>query len=148
MNYFIFSTEGDWDTTSLYLNGEEFPANRLYLRFETGRDNDGEPRKGGLSLGGEATAYALPQQGGAGEWALFPGKIDLDFPTHKVTIENSSPTFAIELTRVWLDNVDVSSQLLDVEVDIDAIDNRVTAYLTLFKPHLFGADEVATYTLL
>ena len=148
MNYFIFNTGGDWDSTSLYLNGEEFPANRLYLRFETGRDVDGEPRKGGVTNGGEATGYALPQQSGAGEWALFPGKIDLEFPTHKVTIENQTPNFAIELTRVWLDGQDVSDELLDLEIDVDAIDNRVSAYLTLFKPRLFGADEIATHTLL
>lgn len=148
MNYFIFNTGGDWDSTSLYLNGEEFPANRLYLRFETGRDYDGEPRKGGVQNGGQATAFALPQQSGAGEWALFPGKIDLEFPTRRVTITNDSPNFAIEMTRVWLDGQDVSNELLDLEIDIDAIENRVTAYLTLYKPHFFGADEVATYTLI
>lgn len=148
MNYFIFSTGGDWDTTSLYLNGENFPSKHLFVKFETGRDYDGEPRKGGLSNGGEATAYVLPEQTGAGEWAIFPGKIDLEFPTHKVTIENQSPTFAIELTRVWLDERDVSDELLDLEIDVDAIQNRVSAYLTLFKPHFFGADEVATHTLL
>ena len=148
MNYFIFNTGGDWDSTSLYLNGEEFPANRLYLKFETGRDYDGDPRRGGLENGGEASCFALPQQSGAGEWALFPGKIDLEFPTHKVTIQNETPTFAIEMTRVWLDGHDVSNELLDLEIDIDAIENRVSAYLTLFKPHMFGADEIATTTLI
>lgn len=148
MNYFIFSTGGDWDTTSLYLNGENFPSQRLLIQIETGRDYNGDPRRGGLTNGGQATALVQPEQGGAGEWAIFPGKIDLEFPTQKVTIENQSPTFAIELTRVLLDNVDVSNELLDLNIDINAIDNQVSAYLTLYKPHLFGADEVATYTLL
>jgi len=148
MNYFIFSTGGDWDTTSLYLNGENFPSQRLLIQIETGRDYNGDPRRGGLSNGGQATALVQPEQSGAGEWAIFPGKIDLEFPTHKVTIENQSPTFAIELTKVWLDNVDVSAELLDLMIDVNAIDNQVSAYLTLYKPHLFGADEVATYTLL
>jgi hypothetical protein len=148
MNYFIFSTGGDWDTTSLYLNGENFPSQRLLIQIETGRDYNGDPRRGGLTNGGQATALVQPEQSGAGEWAIFPGKIDLEFPTHKVTIENQSPTFAIELTRVLLDNVDVSNELLDLNIDINAIDNQVSAYLTLYKPHLFGADEVATYTLL
>lgn len=148
MNYFIFNTGGDWDSTSLYLNGENFPANRLYIRFETGRDYDGQPSRGGLANGGQATAYAQPQDDGAREWALFPGKIDLEFPRHKLTIQNDSPTFAIELTRVLLDGEDVSDQLLDIEIDVDAINDRVTAYLTLFKHHLFGADEIATFTLL
>lgn len=148
MNYFIFSTGGDWDSTSLYLNGEEFPAQKLIIHFETGRNYDGEPRKGGLDNGGEATAFVLPEQTGAGEWAIFPGKIDLEFPTHRVTIENNSPTFAIELTKVRLDSEDVSHMLLDLSVEIDAIENRASAYLTLFKPRLLGADEIATYTLI
>jgi hypothetical protein len=148
MNYFIFNTGGDWDTTSLYLNGEEFPADQLMIQIETGRDDYGEPRKGGLSNGGQATAFVMPQKVGEGEWALFPGKIDLEFPTHKVTIENQSPMFALELTRVWLDNEDVSDKLLDLTIDIDAVQNRATAYLTLFKPRFLGADEIATYTLI
>lgn len=148
MNYFIFSTGGDWDTTSLYRNGEEFPANRLYIKFETGRDEDGEPRKGGLENGGDATCYIAPQQTSTGDWALFPGKIDLEFPRHKLTIENNTPNFAIELTRVTLDNRDVSNEILDIEIDVDAIQNRVSAYLTTYKHHVFGADEVATHTLL
>lgn len=148
MNYFIFSTGGDWDSTSLYLNGEEFQSQKLMIQFETGRDYDGDPRRGGVENGGQATAFVLPQQGGAGEWAIFPGKIDLEFPTHRVTIENNSPTFAIELTKVRLDSEDVSHQLLDLVVEIDAIENRASAYLTLFKPRLLGADEIATYTLI
>ena len=147
MNYFIFNTGGDWDSTGLYLNGDEFAADRLYLKIETGRDYDGEPRKGGLRNGGQGTCYANPQ-GKSEEWAIFPGKIDLEFPTHKVTLENQSPTFALELTKVTLDGQDVSDELLDLEIDVNAINDQVTAYLTLYKPKLFGADEIATYTLI
>ena len=147
MNYFIFNTGGDWDSTGLYLNGDEFPADRLYLRIETGRDSNGEPRKGGLRNGGQGTCFVLPQ-GKTEEWAVFPGKIDLEFPTHKITLENQSPTFALELTRVTLDGNDVSDELLDLEIDVNAINDNVTAYLTLYKPKLFGADEIATYTLI
>ena len=148
MNYFIFNTGGDWDSTGLYLNGDEFPANRLYLKFETGRDASGDPRKGGVGNGGDATCFVIPQKDGAREWAIFPGRIDLEFPTHKVTIVNETPNFSIEMTAVTLDGQDVSHEILDLEIDIDAIEDRAGAYLTLFKPRLFGADEIATYTLL
>ena len=148
MNYFIFNTGGDWDSTGLYLNGDEFPSDRLYLKFETGRDYDGNPRKGGVQNGGDAYCYVLPQKSGDGEYAVFPGRIDLEFPTHKVTIENQSPNFAIELTRVTLDGKEITDELLDIEIDVNAIENNVSAYLRLFKPKLFGADEIATYTLL
>ena len=147
MNYFIFNTGGDWDSTTLYRNGDEFLADRLFLSLETGRDEFGNPRRGGLENGGEMSAYALPQ-GQDAEFALFPGKIDLEFPTHKVTIENNSPNFAIEFTRIWLDNVDVTLQMMELQVDINPVDNQVSAYLTLFKLKFLGADEVATYNLL
>lgn len=147
MNYFIFQTEGSWETTTLFLNGEEFLASRLFIQCETGRDWDGDPVKGGLRNGGQMTAYVQPQDGGV-DYALFPGKIDLEFPTRKVTIENQSANFAIEFTRVYLDGQEISDELLDIQIDIDAINNNVTASLTVFRPRLFGADEVATYSLI
>lgn len=148
MRYFIFNTGGDWDSTTLFLNGEEYPAARLYLEIQTGRDYEGQPRKGGLQVGGDAQAFVLPQDPDGREEAIFPGRIDLEFPTHKVTIENDSPNFAIELTRVTLDGRDVSDELYELLVNIDATNNEVQAYLMLFKPHFLAADEMATYNLL
>jgi hypothetical protein len=148
MNYFIFNTGGDWDSTTLYNNGQEFLANQLYIKLETSRDYDGRPMRGGLRNGGDASAYAVSQDDSVGQYAIFPGKIDLEVPTHKVTIENTSPMFAIEFTRVWLDSVEVTEQVTDIEVNVDAVNNQVSGYITVYKPHFLGADEVATYNLL
>jgi len=148
VNYFIFSTRGDWDSTSLYNNGQEFLAGKLYIQLSTSRDLDGSPVRGGLSNGGAMTAYVLPQEDGANEFAIFPGKIDLDVPTHKVTVENTSPQFAIEFTRVWLDGEDVTEQVVDLEVNVDAINNNVSGFITIYKHHFLASDEVATYNLL
>ncbi|HWD39831.1 MAG TPA: hypothetical protein VG944_13360 [Fimbriimonas sp.] len=148
MNYFIFNTGGDWDSTTLYNNGEEFMANQLFIQLNTYRDMDGRPMRGGIGNGGEITAYVQPQDDNAGQYAIFPGKIDLECPTHKLTLENTSPMFAFEFTRVVLDNVDISDQVVDVEVNIDAINNEVSGYVTVYKPHFLGADEIATYNLL
>ena len=148
MNYFIFNTGGDWDSTTLYNNGQEFAANKLFIQLNTTRDMDGRPMRGGLRNGGSMTAYVLPQDDNAGEYAIFPGKIDLEVPTHKVTIENTSPQFAIEFTQIWLDGSDVTDQVTDLEVTVDAINNQVSGFVTLFKPHFITADEVATYNLL
>jgi hypothetical protein len=147
MNYFIFNTGGDWDTTTLYNNGQEFQADKLFIQLNTARDFDGSPTRGGLRNGGNMSAYVLPM-GQSDEFAIFPGKIDIEVPTHKITIENTSPMFAIEFTRVWLDNAEVTDQVVDIEVIVDAIQNQVSGYITVYKPHFLGADEVATYNLL
>ncbi len=93
-------------------------------------------------------AYILPQDDDATEQAIFPGKIDLEFPTHKVTIENESPMFAVEMTTIWLDGQEVSGEITELQINIDAINNEVSAFLTLYRPHVFAADEVATYNLI
>jgi hypothetical protein len=148
MNYFIFNTGGDWDSTTLYNNGEEFLASKLFLQLNTTRDMDGRPIRGGLSNGGSMTAYVQPQDENASEFAIFPGKIDLEVPTHKVSVENTSPQFAIEFTRVWLDGEDVTNQVVDLEFNVDAVNNNVSGYVTIYKPHFLAADEVATFNLL
>src|SRR4051812_21960804 len=114
MRYFIFNTGGDWDSTTLFLNGEEYPASRLFLQLETGRDAYGQPRRGGLQNGGQMEAFILPQDQSLNEQAIFPGRIDLEFPMHKVTIENETPNFVIEMTRILLDGKDVSNEISDL----------------------------------
>ncbi len=147
MNYFIFNTGGDWDSTTLYNNGQEFLANQLFIELQVNRDFDGGPLRGGIANGGTITAYAEPQDGSP-QYAIFPGKIDLEMPTHKLTIDNSSPQFAFEFTQVIFDNVDVTSEVVEIQVNIDAVNNEVSGYIVLFKHHFLSADEVATFNLL
>ena len=147
MRYFIFSTQGDWDTTTLFLNGDEYAASKLYVELQTGRDDFGNVVRGGLGNGGQMQAYIMPQDGSP-EQAIFPGRIDFEFPTHRVTIENQSPMFAVEMTTIVLDGQDVSGEVTEMTINIDAINNEVSAFITLYKPHVFAADEIASYNLL
>ncbi|MHB8635094.1 MAG: hypothetical protein ACYC96_01320 [Fimbriimonadaceae bacterium] len=147
-NYFIFSTSGDWDSTTLFNNGDEYVADRLYIDLKAGRDDFGNFVRGGLVNGSaDATALVVPQ-GTTQEVGIFPGRIDLEFPTHKVTITNDTPQFAIEFTRIVLDGADVTEQVVDFVTDIDAVNNNVQGYIMLYKPHLLAADEVATINFL
>jgi len=146
-NYFIFSTGGDWDSTTLYNNGEEYMADRLYIELKSGRDEFGDICRGGLSNGGDMVAYVIPQDSGR-EVGIFPGRIDLEFPLHKITLINETPNFAIEFTQVILDGQDVTNQIVDFTTNIDPINNDVQAYILLYKPHFLSADEVATINLL
>ena len=147
MNNMVFSTGGDWDSTTLFNNGEEVMAAQLFVELHAGRDDYGEPGRGGVNNGGEMTAIVHPQDDPDSEIGIFPGRLELNFPGHSAVIENGHPGFAFEFTQVWFDGHDVTHQVIDLCVDINALENIVNAYITLYKPHWIAADEVATYNL-
>lgn len=148
MNHMVFNTGGDWDSTTLFNNNQEVLAAELYVDLKTGRNEYGEPERGGVANSGEAVAYVRPQDDPEREIGIFPGRLEMSFPGHTIIIENTHPTFAFEFTRVWHNGRDVTHNVMEVFVDINAIDNDVKAYITLFKPHWITADEVATYNIL
>jgi hypothetical protein len=148
MNNMTFKTGGDWDSTFLYNNGEEVLAAQLFVELHAGRDEFGEPCMGGIGAGGEMTAIVRPQSNPEVEQGIFPGRLQMDFPGHSIVIENNHPGFAFEFTRVWYNGRDVSENVIEVHVDIDAINDNVSAYIMLYKPHWITSDEVATYTIL
>jgi hypothetical protein len=148
MNQMIFSTGGDWDSTTLHNNGQEVMAAELYVDAKTGRNEFGEPDRGGVANGGEIVAYVRPQENPEQQIAIFPGRLEMTFPGHTLVIENTHPTFAFEFTRIWHNGRDVTHNIVEAFVDINAIDNDVKAYLTLYKPHWLTSDEVATYNIL
>jgi len=148
MNDVVFKTGGDWDSTTLTNNGKEVPANRLIVDAQTGRDEFGEPDAGGVSLGGEMTAYIESQATPDEQTPVFPGRLVIRVPNHEVVVENNHPQFLFEVTQVWLDQQNVTNNLLDLHLEIDAVNNNVSGYITLYKSHFFSADEVATINLL
>lgn len=148
MNNVVFSTGGDWDSTTLHNNGVEVAAAQLFVELHAGRDEYGDARRGGVNLGGEMTAIIRPQDDPSQEIGIFPGRLALQFPAHQVIVENQNPAFAFEFTRVWMDGRDITDSVLDLYVDVNAVDNVVKAYAVIYKPHWFGSDEVATFNLL
>ena len=148
MNNVLFNTGGNWDTTTLHNNNQEFPASELLVELHAGRDEDGEPAVGGVRLGGEMTAIIRPQDTPEQEFGIFPGILKMVFPGHVIEIQNTHPAFAFEFTRIMYNGTDATAHVVDLYVDINAVDNIVKAYITLYKPHWIGSDEVATYTIL
>jgi len=148
MNNMIFRTGGDWDSTTLFNNGQEVLASQLFVEINAGRDEWGDPCAGGIECGGQATAVVRPQSNPNQEIGIFPGRLELVFPGHQIVIDNTHPMFAFEFTRVWHNGYDVTEQVVDFYCDINAIDNVVKAYITIYRPHWISADEVATYTIL
>ena len=112
-----------------------------------GATSTGMPSRGGVYDGGEITAIIRPQDNPTYEIGIFPGRLEMIFPGHTLVLENTHPGFQFEFTRILYNNQDVTNHVVDLYVDINAVDNVVTAYITLYKAHWFGSDEVATYTI-
>ncbi|HLK59255.1 MAG TPA: hypothetical protein VKU00_22035 [Chthonomonadaceae bacterium] len=148
MNNMVFSTGGDWDSTTLYNNGMEVLATQLFVEIHAGRDGYGDETAGGISAGGEITAIVRPQANPMDQLGIFPGRLEMNFPNDTMVIENTHPMFAFEYTRVWFNGVEATNNVVDIYVDINAADNVVQGYITLYKPHWIAADEVATYNVL
>ena len=148
MNNVVFNTGGDWDTTTLFNNGEEVLAAQLFVEMHTGRDGYGEPDRGGVYTGGDITAIIRLQDNPDAEVGIFPGRLEMTFPGHSLILENMHPGFAFEFTRVLYNGRDITNNIVDVYVDINAVNNVVTAYVTLYKAHWLGPDEVATYNII
>jgi hypothetical protein len=148
MNNVEFKTGGEWDSTFLYNNGQEVMAAELFVELHAGRDEYGEPVRGGISTGGEMNAYIRLQDNPDEQVGIFPGRLEMTFPGHMIVIENTHPTFAFEFTRVMYNGHDVTEDVMDINVDINPADNIVGANITIFKPHWIVSDEVATYNIL
>ena len=148
MNQVVFETQGDWDTTTLICNGEEFLAAQMFVHLVAGRDDFGEPTSGGIYLGGEITAIVRPQDNPNEEIGILPGRLEMRFPNHQIVIENMHPGFAFEATRVYYNGSDVTDDVLEVLVDIDSIRNNVEAHLMLYRDRFLLRDEIATFKIL
>src|SRR5262249_42005389 len=102
MNNMVFSTGGDWDSTTLFNNGGEGFAAQLFIELHAGRDAYGNPYSGGIADGGEITAIVRPQDNPMNQIGIFPGRLEMNFPGYTLVIENTHPYFAFEFTQVWL----------------------------------------------
>ena len=147
MNDMTFQTGGDWANTTLYNNGVEVQAAQLFVELLAGRDDYGNPDRGGIYDGMELTAIVRPQDSPDDPVDILPGRLTLTFPGHTIVLENYHPMVELDATRVWYNNQDVTDRIVDVYVDVNAVDDVVKAYVTVYKPHWIKADEAITYTI-
>ena len=147
MNDLTFRTTGDWDGTTLYNNGVEVAAAQLFVEIRAGRDEYGDPVSGGIFEGADLTALVRPQSNPDSPFDILPGRITMDFPGYVIAIENFHPGVEIDQTRVQLNGEDVTSRVVDLYVDVNAVDDVVSAWMTVYKPHWIRRDEVITYTI-
>lgn len=145
----IFRTGGDWDSTTLHVNGVELPADRLLVELRAGEeDYDGEPSAGGVRRGADLSAYVIPSEDPDGAQDLLPGRIQLEFPGYSVVVENLHPEVHAAQTRVWLSGREITDRVVDVLIDVNALEDDVRAYVTEYKDRFLLRDEVITHTIL
>jgi hypothetical protein len=145
-------TLGDWDTTTLYQDrGQgkmEISASRFYLRLRAGRDEEGEIVGGGIALGGDMEGHIVPLDE-SGEPAdhqlgLFPGRVEMRLLTERLVVENDHPDLVWSATRVWINEQERTSDIVDVLVEIDYPEDLQMATYAVYKRRLLGTDEVRT----
>ena len=147
MNDMTFQTGGDWSSTTLYNNGVEVPAAQLFVELRAGRDEYDNPIRGGIYDGTDLTAIVRPQDNPDNALDILPGKLTLTFPGHAIVLENYHPLVTPEATRVWYNGQEITNRVVDVYVDVNAQDDAVKAFVSVYKPHWIATDEVITYTI-
>jgi hypothetical protein len=147
-NEFVFQTGGDWDSTSLINNGYTLEAAQLYVELRAGRDDWGDEVHGGIWEGADLTALIRPAEDPLAPFDIFPGRISMEFPGYTIVMENQHPMVDIRHLRIWFNGEDITDRVVDIVVDINAVDNFVQAYVTVYKSRFILRDEVITHTIL
>jgi len=147
MNDMTFQTGGDWASTTLYNGGVEVPAAQLFVELRAGRDEWDNPVRGGIYEGTDLTALVRPLDNPEDAFDILPGRLTLTFPGHSVVLENYHPLVIPDATRVWYNGQDITSRVVDVYVDVNALTDTVKAFVTVYKAHWIAADEAITYTI-
>lgn len=147
MNEVVFQTQGEWATTTLYNNSEEVAAAQLFIELQAGRDEYGNPDRGGIYDGTDLTAIVRLSDDPDTPIDLLPGCVTLNFPGHTILLENYHPMVELDATRVTYNGNDVTNRIVDLYVDVNAVDDVVKAYITIYKAHWIATDEAITYSI-
>lgn len=147
-NDLVFRTEGSWDTTTLFNNGYEVAAAQLYIELRAGRDDYGDEVAGGIWEGADLTALVRPADDPLAPFDIFPGRISLEFPGYRIVLENDHPEVDLRHLRIWFNGDDVTSRIVDLVVDINAVDDFVQAFATIYKSRFLLRDEVITHNII
>ncbi len=110
-------------------------------------DETDQPVAGGISLGGEIQAWLRPQDCLDDEIPIFPGSIRFTTPLGELVLENKSPDLDFADTLVFWNGVEITNNILDVRIDVNAVDNIVESEIKIYEPRILVEDEIHSVSL-
>lgn len=141
-NNVVFTTKGDWDSTTLTNNDEEVRANRLFVQFQQQIDRKGNRGEG------ELTAIINTENEPDVDTGIFPGTLTIDVPNHKIEIQNTDPHFAFASTHVIYQEIEVTESLSEFHLEVDGLQNIVQGYITLWQGPIATDAPYQTFNIL
>jgi hypothetical protein len=148
LNEITFRTGGDWDSTTLFNNGVEVPAAQLFVELRAGRDDWGNPTDGGIFEGADLTAIIRPAEDPMNPFDILPGRLTMDFPGYQIVLENFHPGVYLEQTHIFMNGDNITDRVVDLYVDINAADDVVAAWVSVYRNRFLFRDEVVTHTII
>lgn len=154
LNDFAFSTGGNWDSTFVLYNGQNWDAARGFnveLRVFQENEGDGGVDEGG-TITGEVTMvdpsinpddYPNPLAMPTVVAPIFPGRISfsvLGQPT--IVFENSDPDFEFLQTVVTMDGLDITDRIVSARFVVDAINDVVEGWIKYTESVVLGIPNV------
>lgn len=160
INDFSFNRTSGWDDTFVLYNGQNWDgARKFYLELRTFQENDGD---GGIDEGGtlvgEVTMvdsnvnpadYTDPLSMPTVVAPIFPGRISftvLGQPT--IVIENLDPDFEFLETRVFMDSLEITDDIVTAKFEIDAVNDYVEGWIKYTDEVVLGIPNVALLRLM
>lgn len=161
INDFAFNTSGNWDSTFVLFNGQNWDGARCFdieLRTFNGNEGDGGIDEGGTLKGevlmvdpnADPASYASdPLMAPTVSAAIFPGRISFNVlgqPT--IMIENLDPDFEFLQTSVYMDGLDITDRVVSARFLIDAINDNVEMWIKYTDNVVMGIPDVVLLRLM
>lgn len=154
LNDILFSTDGTWDNTNVFNCGKPLPCRRIFLDLRTYGEEDGES---GVDEGGSLVGWVDYVAQGADEQDLhapteradiFPGAIEFQVKNQVVRVECSSREANFLATRVFVDGLEMTEEIIRVFAEIDAVDDRVSVWYKYKSGEFVDIAEYQEVTLI
>ncbi len=152
-NRLIFSTDGQWENTTLLVNGENVPFRAINVELVNAEENRGD---GGIDEGGDLTGlftYVAPGDDAndlnapTEEATIFPGSFAWNGVGRQFRVELMDVTNDFRSTRVFVDDIEITNDIVDFNFEIDMVADSVTAWYRYVSARHWGKSTIEQVVL-